>query len=113
MIGLPLMALAVAIQLIIATTTHSFKETQTYLGLLPLVPSLPGLVLIFVSITAHPWMMAIPTFGQTLLIGQLVRGEPLSGLFIAIACVTTGLAAAALLFFAARLYEKEALLFGS
>ena len=113
LIGLPLMALAVAIQLIIATMTHSFKETQTYLGLLPLVPSLPGLVLVFVSITAHPWMMAIPTFGQTLLIGQLVRGEPLSGLFIAIACVTTGLAAAALLFFAARLYEKEALLFGS
>ncbi|MEE8222896.1 MAG: ABC transporter permease, partial [Alphaproteobacteria bacterium] len=46
LIGLPLMALAVAVQLIIATMTHSFKETQTYLGLLPLVPSLPGLVLI-------------------------------------------------------------------
>lgn len=112
LIGLPLMALAVAVQLIIATMTHSFKETQTYLGLLPLVPSLPGLVLVFVSLTAHPWMMAIPTFGQTLLIGQLVRGEPVSGLSIAIASVTTGLAAAALLFFAARLYERDALLFG-
>ena len=112
LISLPLMALAVAVQLIIATMTHSFKETQTYLGLLPLVPSLPGLVLVFVSITAHPWMMAIPTFGQTLLIGQLVRGEPLTVLSVAIASVTTGLAAAALLFIAARLYERDALLFG-
>ena len=112
LISLPLMALAIAVQLIIATMTHSFKETQTYLGLLPLVPSLPGLVLVFVSITAHPWMMAIPTFGQTLLIGQLVRGEPLTVLSVAIASVTTGLAAAALLFIAARLYERDALLFG-
>ncbi len=112
LIALPLMALAVAVQMIIATLTHSFKETQTYLGLLPLVPSLPGLVLVFVSITAHPWMMAIPTFGQTLLIGQLARGEPVSALSVAIACVTTGLTAAALLFFAARLYDRDALLFG-
>ena len=112
LISLPLMALAIAVQLIIATMTHSFKETQTYLGLLPLVPSLPGLVLVFVSITAHPWMMAIPTFGQTLLIGQLVRGEPLTVLSVTIASVTTGLAAAALLFIAARLYERDALLFG-
>jgi sodium transport system permease protein len=112
LISLPLMALAVAVQLIIATLTHSFKETQTYLGLLPLVPSLPGLVLVFVSIAAHPWMMAIPTFGQTLLIGQLVRGEPLGALSVIIACVTTVLAAAALLLFAARLYDRDALLFG-
>ena len=113
LISLPLMAFAVAIQLIIATMTHSFKETQTYLGLLPLVPSLPGLVLVFVSVTAHPWMMAVPTFGQTLLIGQLVRGEPLNALYVVISCLTTGLAAAALLFFAAKLYERDALLFGS
>ena len=112
LISLPLMALAVAVQLIIATLTHSFKETQTYLGLLPLVPSLPGMVLVFVSIAAHPWMMAIPTFGQTLLIGQLVRGEPLGALSVIIACVTTVLAAAALLLFAARLYDRDALLFG-
>ena len=112
LIALPLMVFAVAVQMIIATMTHSFKETQTYLGLLPLVPSLPGLVLVFVSITAHPWMMAIPTFGQTLLIGQLVRGEPLTVLSVTIASVTTGLAAAALLFIAARLYERDALLFG-
>ena len=57
-------------------------------------------------------MMAIPTFGQTLLIGQLVRGEPLGALSVIIACVTTVLAAAALLLFAARLYDRDALLFG-
>ena len=114
-ICVPLMVFAVALQVIIATVTRSFKETQTYLGLLPLVPSLPGLVLVFIAVNAHPWMMAIPTFGQTLLIGQFVRGEPVTGLAVAIASATTttGLVAAALLFFAARLYERDALLLGA
>jgi sodium transport system permease protein len=110
---LPLMVLAVAIQIIVATLTRSFKETQTYLGLLPLVPSLPGLVLVFISVNAHPWMMAIPTFGQTLLIGQLARGEPVSNLDMALAAMTTGLAGALLLLLAARLYDRDALLFGA
>ena len=113
LVCLPLMALAVAIQIIVATLTRSFKETQTYLGLLPLVPSLPGLVLVFISVNAHPWMMAIPTFGQTLLIGQLARGEPLSGLDVAIAALTTSLVAGLLLLLAARLYDRDALLFGA
>ena len=37
----PIMMLAVAVQVIIATVSRSFKETQTLLGLLPLLPSLP------------------------------------------------------------------------
>jgi sodium transport system permease protein len=110
---LPLMVLAVVIQIIVATLTRSFKETQTYLGLLPLVPSLPGLVLVFISVNAHLWMMPIPTFGQTLLIGQLARGEPVSNLDTALAAMTTGLAGALLLLLAARLYDRDALLFGA
>lgn len=110
---LPLMVLAVAVQIIVATLTRSYKETQTYLGLLPLVPFLPGLVLVFVSDKAHPWMMAIPTFGQTLLISQLDRGEPVSKLDVALAAMTTSLAGALLLLLAARLYDRDALLFGA
>ncbi|MBT7537894.1 MAG: ABC transporter permease, partial [Gammaproteobacteria bacterium] len=45
--ALPLMTLAVAIQIIVAVGTKSFKEAQTYLGLLPLVPAIPGMVLVF------------------------------------------------------------------
>ncbi len=112
LICLPLMVFAVALQVIIATVTRSFKETQTYLGLLPLVPSLPGLVLVFVAINAPPWMMAIPTFGQTLLIGQLVRGEPVTGLSVVIASGVTAAVAFALLAVAARLYARDELVFG-
>ena len=58
-------------------------------------------------------MMAIPTFRQTLLIGQFARGELVSPLDMAIATATTSLAGAALLLLAARLYDRDALLFGA
>jgi len=113
LIAVPLMLLAVALQVIIAALTSSFKEAQTYLALLPLVPALPGLVLVFVSFRAHEWMLAIPTFGQTLLFGQIVRGETVRLLDIATASAATSLVAGASLLVAARLYRRERLLFGS
>ncbi len=111
-IAVPLMLFAVALQMIIATATRSFKETQT-LGLLPLVPSLPGLVLVFISIKAHKWMMAIPTFGQTVLMGQLVRGEAVEPTYVVVASSVTAAAAFALLAVATRLYRREALVSSS
>ena len=111
-LALPLMLFAVALQSVIAAVTRSFKETQTYLALLPLVPSVPGLVFVFIAIKAHAWMMTIPTLSQTVLIGQIMRGEPLSALNVAIASVVTTACALGLLAIAVRLYRREALLLG-
>ncbi|HZK67231.1 MAG TPA: hypothetical protein VFD42_06775 [Chloroflexota bacterium] len=70
----PMCLLASAIQIIIATYTRSFKEAQNYLGFLPMVPGLPGLLLSFMPVKAELWTMLIPTFGQQLLINQVLRG---------------------------------------
>ncbi|MEE8393651.1 MAG: ABC transporter permease subunit [Rhodospirillales bacterium] len=110
--ALPLMMLAVGVQFIIATVTRSFKEAQTYLGLLPLVPAMPGLVLVFSPVEAEGWMMTIPTFSQTLLFGQFVRGEAVSMLNVAISTSATTLVALVLVAIAAGLYEREKLIFG-
>jgi sodium transport system permease protein len=109
---LPLVVAAVTLQVIVATVSRSYKETQTYLGLLPLLPSLPGMMLVFVPLKAHAWMMAIPTFGQILLVGSLVRGEPVDPVHLAVSLASTTLLAAGLLWLAARLYERDQLLFG-
>ncbi|MEE8350568.1 MAG: ABC transporter permease [Rhodospirillales bacterium] len=112
MITLPLMMVAVGVQFIIATLTSSFKEAQTYLGLLPLVPAIPGMILVFVPVQAQKWMMMIPTFSQTLLMGQFVRGEPLAWGNVVLSLASSTLAAFILIFLAARLYERENLIFG-
>lgn len=110
---LPLIGFAVALQIIVATVSRSYKETQTYLGLLPLLPSLPGMILVFVPVKAQIWMMAIPTFGQILLIGRLMRQEPAVWSSIAVSVGVTSLITALLLYGAARLYNRDQMLFGA
>ena len=112
-VSAPLVLFAVAVQTIIATVTRSFKQALTYLGLLPLLPGLPGLLAVFVSFEAQSWMMVIPTFGQTVLIGQFVRGEPVATTHIAITIFTTLFVSLLLYVVAARLYEREDLIFGT
>ncbi len=111
-VAAPLIAFAVAIQIIVATVTRSYKETQTYLGLLPLIPSLPGMVLVFVPVKAKIWMMSLPTFSQVLLIGKLMRDEDVA-LSEAMTSMGTTLVCTALLFvLAAKLYDRDRLVFG-
>jgi len=111
-ITLPLMMVAVGVQFIMATVTRSYKEAQTYLGLLPLVPAIPGMVLVFAPVQVQDWMMMIPTFSQTLLLGQVVRGDVLSAPDALISMASSVAMAMVLIFFAARLYERENLIFG-
>ncbi len=66
LISLPMILLASSLQMIIATFTRSFKEAQTYVAFLPLIPALPGIGLAFAPIKPSLWAMLIPTFGQQL-----------------------------------------------
>ncbi|MCK4451811.1 MAG: ABC transporter permease [Anaerolineae bacterium] len=112
LIAVPMMLLAAALQMIIATFTRSFKEAQNYLTFLPLIPALPGMFLAFVPVKVKLWMMLIPTFGQQLLINQVMRGEPLDALNVTVSAAVTAVAGVALTFVAIKLYEREHVLFG-
>ncbi len=108
---LPIVVFAAATQLLISAVTRSMKEAQTYLGLLPLIPGLAGMVLALAPVQAQPALAMIPTFGQTLLMGQLVRSEDISWVFTGITAFATLTSTALLLWFAFRLYEREEILF--
>jgi len=108
---IPLVFLATATQLLISGITRSMKEAQTYLGLLPLIPGLAGMVLALAPVNARLLLAAIPSFGQIVLMGQLVRSELVSIGFIAITAIATLAATAALLYVCFRLYDREEILF--
>jgi sodium transport system permease protein len=109
----PLVAFAVGVQIIIATYSRSYKETQTYLALLPLIPSIPGMILVFVPLQSHSWMMLIPTFGHVLLVGKYVQQETVPLSDIMLSCGSTLLLACVLFYFAKRLYSNDKVLFGT
>lgn len=112
LITLPIAILASALQIVIATFTRNFREALTYLSLVPLVPALPGLFLALLPIKTAWWMFVIPTFGQQLLINQLLRGETIKLLELAIATLATLGAGGLLIWLAIQLYQREEVLFG-
>lgn len=112
LIALPMILLASALQMIVATFTRSFKEAQTYVAFLPLIPALPGIGLAFLPVKANIWIMLIPTFGQQLLINQLMRGEPVNLFYAAVNTLGTIAVAGILTIVAIKLYQREQILFG-
>jgi sodium transport system permease protein len=112
-IALPMILLASTLQMIIATFTRSFKEAQTYVAFLPLIPALPGIGLAFLPVKATVLTMLIPTFGQQLLINQLMRGETVNVMHALISTLVTLLLAILCAWISIRLYRRERLLFGT
>jgi sodium transport system permease protein len=109
---LPLMMMATVIQIIIAAITQSFKEAQTYLGFLPLLPAIPGIMLIFSDVKISYFSMMLPAFSQTQLMHKFVRGEVVYFDYFVVSFISTTLVVLVLMLICARLYEREALLMG-
>jgi sodium transport system permease protein len=106
---LPLVLLLSILQTLVAAFARSFREAQTHLGLLQLVPMVPSILLIALPFKTQLWMFAVPLLGQQLTIMRLLRGELITPLQVLI-CATTTLLAALLVFLVARrVYDSERL----
>jgi sodium transport system permease protein len=113
LLSLPMIVLASALQMIIATFTHSFKEAQTYVAFLPLIPAIPGIILSFMPVRPGLWAMLIPTFGQQVLIVQLIRSEIINPTHLLVSTLATLVISAGLIFLAVNLYGQEKILFST
>lgn len=107
LICVPIALLASAIQMLVASFTNSTKEAGTYLPFIALIPSLPGIALAFFPIKPDLWTMLIPTFGQQILINQLMRMEPVDSMNIVTSTVMTLVLSMILTLMAIWLYERE------
>jgi sodium transport system permease protein len=108
----PLSLFSVALQMWVATFARSFKEAQTYLSLLVMVPTFPGLVLSLNPVRTQAWMMAVPTLNQYLLVNGTLAGEALPASYFAIAAASTLLAAALCVAAVTFLLGRERIIFG-
>lgn len=109
---LPLTLAASAVQMWVSTYARSFKEAQTYLSLLMVVPMLPGMVLALSPIQTKAWMFAVPVLGQELLAGEVMRGEALGPLPFLIAAASSLAVATLAMAITTRLLAQERIVFG-
>lgn len=111
LICLPIVFLASAVQMLVASFARTTKEAGTYLPFIALIPSLPGLALAFFPVKASLWLMFIPTFGQQLLINQMMRLEPISAWNVIVSVLATMLVSAGITWLAIILYKREKIMF--
>lgn len=109
---LPLCLFAAALQMTLALFARTFKEAQTYLSMLMMVPIVPATFLSLQPIKSTLWAMLVPVLGQTLLMSDVLRGERAPAGWFALAALASGACAAALLAWAARLLRSEKIVFG-
>ncbi len=109
---IPLALLAPALQMLISIFSRSFKEAQTYLSLLLLVPMLPGFVLTLGQTETQPWMEAVPLLGQQILVLKILRGEATDPALHALLAVATLAATVLSIAAIARLLRNERIVLG-
>ncbi len=109
---LPVVFMAVALEMLVASYAHTVKEAQTYTQLVALVGFLPSIFLSVLPVTEQPWMRFIPAVSQLFLINQVSRGEPLNPNDVLVASAVTLAVGIVALRLAVRLYNQERIILG-
>jgi sodium transport system permease protein len=106
----PIAPFGAALMTIVASFTKTYREAQTYLTFLLLVPTLPVMFATMLNVEPRPALMWIPSLSQHLLVTTLIKAQPLDPLLVAMSAGGSLAFAAVLVSIAIRLYRREAIL---
>ena len=109
----PVVILAAALLTTLASLAKSLREAQSYMGLVFMIPMIPSLIFMANPMKPETWMMAIPMFSQNLLIGEFVRGESVSLLWLGLSMGSTLLIGLLFAAVAATLFNRPRIVFSS
>jgi sodium transport system permease protein len=108
----PLTLFLAAMVLFASTFARSFKEAQGYLGMLMLLPMLPGMLATIYPLSRRPWLAPVPVLGQYALASDVLGGQP-PGVWLFLVAGVSALACALLLvWLTARAMSRERIIFG-
>ena len=108
----PLMLTAPAIEMLIAIYARTFKEAQSYLGMVMFIPMAPVLLVTFMNLGEKPWLPYIPVVGQSRLMTSVITGDAPAWYELAGSAAGTLLIAAVCLIAMTRLFRSEKIVFG-
>jgi sodium transport system permease protein len=108
---LPLCPLTAAIQAYIGTYARSFKEAQSYMGVLISVMMLPALLSSLYPITDRAWMYPVPVVGQYLLLTAFLGGRAPGLVPFTTSAVAAIVLALILIRLTTRLFHNERIIF--
>ncbi|MCH8958029.1 MAG: ABC transporter permease [Proteobacteria bacterium] len=107
---LPFTLFGAGMMTLVASFTRSYKEAQTYLTIVLLVPTLPIIFAAIFSLDPTFELMAVPSLSQHLLITAIMKGEALQTEWILVSAASTLLAGALFIWLASLFYRRESIL---
>lgn len=110
LVAVPFTLFIAALLTVVASFTRSYKEAQTWLSFVFILPMIPAFGLMLFPSQPSLWMMLLPTMSQDVLMTSLLKGEALKPLFVAASVGSTLLLGLILAWLAAWLYRQEKIL---
>lgn len=110
LVMLPFTLLGAGLLTLVASFTRTYREAQTYVSLMMLVPTFPIVFAFIYGVRPTPLLMAVPSLGQHLLMTELIKGEALAPGLLAISWLSTLALAALLSWFAYGFYRRESII---
>ncbi len=107
---LPFTLFGAGMMTLVASFTRSYKEAQTYLTVVLLVPTLPIIFAAIFSLDPTFKLMAVPSLSQHLLITAIMKGEALQPEWILVSAASTLLVGALFVWLASLFYLRESIL---
>ncbi len=109
-ICLPFVPLGAALMTFVASFTRSYREAQTYLTTVLLVPTLPIAFASIYSLKTQSSLMFIPSLSQHLLMTSVLKDEPIAALDVWVSAAATLSVALVLMVLTARHWRRETML---
>lgn len=109
----PLTLFASSLQMLAALFAKTFREAQTYLSLIALLPMITIMATIFSEGRTQAWMYSVPILGQQRLITSILRGEGVEMLQVGTTCTVTLVVAGVILGALTRLLRSERVVYGT
>jgi sodium transport system permease protein len=109
-ICLPFVPLGAALMIFVASFTRSYREAQTYLTTVLLVPTLPIAFASIYSLRTKSSLMLIPSLSQHLLMTSVLKDEAVAGRDVWVSAAASLAAALVLMVLTARHWRRETML---
>jgi sodium transport system permease protein len=109
-ICLPFVPLGAALMTFVASFTRSYREAQTYLATVLLVPTLPIAFASIYSLKTQSALMFIPSLSQHLLMTSVLKDEAVAPLDVAVSAAASLALALLLMVLTARHWRRETML---
>jgi|TARA_B100001971_G_C18256100_1_gene582249 sodium transport system permease protein len=107
----PLAFMATGLQLLLGIFAKSFKDAQSYIGVLVLIPVLPGIIGTLYPIQGKAWMNLVPALGQHILLMDVVGGKAPAIWNFVVSGITALLVALVCVKLTAYLFRRERIIF--